>query len=319
MTTGYLWTEQFEECKSVIENGKNQSMELDEKNLDGHWATNDKTGMDFFIINDAIFSKLCILGDDVEPCFEGARITAPEVSTSFTKIDDNFKKTLFTMMQDLKFALEEGGKNMDIETTNTTIEETVENVEETIVAENEESMEETQSEEDNNVETPVEEEIEGNEDAAAATEEPEEETLTETTEEVVEENKDYAALESEYTQLQADYQDLESKYQALVEFKNQIEEEKKDALINSFYMLSEEDKKDVITNKSNYSLDEIEAKLSIICVRKKVNFDLEDTTKNEENIEANKEDIITYNMSNVKDASIPAWINAVKEIRDSRK
>jgi hypothetical protein len=60
------------------------------------------------------FSKLCILGDDVEPCFEGSSITAPEVSTSFTKIDDNFKKTLYTMMQDLKFALE-GGQKMIID------------------------------------------------------------------------------------------------------------------------------------------------------------------------------------------------------------
>jgi len=30
MTTGYLWTGQFEEAKSVIEEGKPQSMELDE-------------------------------------------------------------------------------------------------------------------------------------------------------------------------------------------------------------------------------------------------------------------------------------------------
>ena len=68
MATGYLWTGQYEECQSVIDNGKNQSMELDENSLDGHWSTNNKTGMDFFIINDAIFSKLCILVDDVEPC-----------------------------------------------------------------------------------------------------------------------------------------------------------------------------------------------------------------------------------------------------------
>ena len=70
MTTGYLWTGQFEECKIAVESdGKPQSMELDEETLQGHWETNSK-GMDFFIINDAIFSKLCILGDDIEPCFE---------------------------------------------------------------------------------------------------------------------------------------------------------------------------------------------------------------------------------------------------------
>jgi hypothetical protein len=44
-------------------------MELDEKTLKGHWATNPKNNMEFFIINDAIFEKLCILGDEVEPCF----------------------------------------------------------------------------------------------------------------------------------------------------------------------------------------------------------------------------------------------------------
>ena len=58
------------------------------------------------------FSKLCILGDDVEPCFEGSSVKAPEVSTSFTKVDESFRNTLYTMMQDLMFALE-GGRNME--------------------------------------------------------------------------------------------------------------------------------------------------------------------------------------------------------------
>jgi hypothetical protein len=70
MTTGYLWEGQFEEAKKVFEDdGKPHSMELDEKSLKGHWATNPNNNMEFFIINDAIFEKLCILGDEVEPCF----------------------------------------------------------------------------------------------------------------------------------------------------------------------------------------------------------------------------------------------------------
>jgi len=52
------------------------------------------------------------LGDDVEPCFEGASVTAPDVSTKFT-LDDNFKHTLYSMMQDLKNALNGGGQQMD--------------------------------------------------------------------------------------------------------------------------------------------------------------------------------------------------------------
>lgn len=47
MTTGYIWTGQFEEAKSVIENGKNQSMELQEETLKGEWATDNQKNMDF--------------------------------------------------------------------------------------------------------------------------------------------------------------------------------------------------------------------------------------------------------------------------------
>ena len=91
-----------------------QSMELDEASLNGHWATNTKSGVEFFIINDATFSKLCILGSDVEPCFEGASVTDKQVSKDFTTNKD-FMNTLFTMMNELKDALQynEGGSSMD--------------------------------------------------------------------------------------------------------------------------------------------------------------------------------------------------------------
>jgi len=48
-------------------------------------------------------------------------------------------------------------------------------------------------------------------------------------------------------------------------------------MIKSFYVLSDADKKDVVDNIDQYSLDEIESKLSVICVRNKVNFGLEDS------------------------------------------
>ena len=352
MTTGYLWTGQYEECKSVIEGGKPQSMELDEESLEGHWSTNNKTGMDFFIINDAIFSKLCILGDDVEPCFEGSSITAPEVSKTFTKMDDNFKQTLYTMMQDLKFALE-GGQKMNIdEAENTVVQETevveteaaveeveveTEEVTETAVEETEEVAEESKEENseeekgneeqsvleenDNSIEVPSEtetfakkEDEEDENDKDSDSEDKEESDEDNSEDEDEEKKKDYSLLETEYSNLKAAYSDLETKYQALVDFKNQIDTEKKDALINSFYMLSDEDKADVIANKSNYSLDEIESKLSVICVRKKVNFDLDDTSKKEE-----VEDVMTYTVNDNEGSSTPAWIAAIKNTRNSRK
>ena len=112
MTTGYLWTGQYEECQSVLTDGKPQSMELDKELVKGNWSKPYNQNVEYFIISDAVFKNLCILGEDVEPCFEGANITSPDVSTSFSKMDEGFTKTLYKMMQDLQFALE-GGSQMD--------------------------------------------------------------------------------------------------------------------------------------------------------------------------------------------------------------
>lgn len=343
MTTGYLWTGQFEECQRVIDKGNNQSMELDEQSLDGHWSTNSKTGMDFFIINDAIFSKLCILGEDVEPCFEGASVTAPQVSTSFSKVDNDFKQTLFTMMQDLKFALE-GGKNMEME-NNEVIEETAieTEVENTEVAAEEEVTEEvsidtesTDAEEESVEEEATEEaaaefteeensEDEANEEESEGGEEEEEtpsedviEEAVENVESDVEENPTEEFSLEDYNNLKASYSELESKYNELVNFKNEVENEKKLNLINSFYMLNDEDKKDVKEHMNEYSLDEIEAKLSVICVRNKVNFDSEDKAKNENTVEEENSSIATYTVNNNGEA-IPAWISACINTQNSKK
>ena len=108
MTTGYLWTGQYEECQSVLTDGKPQSMELDKELVKGNWSKPYNQNVEYFIISDAVFKNLCILGEDVEPCFEGANITSPDVSTSFSKMDEGFTKTLYKMMQDLQFALEGG-------------------------------------------------------------------------------------------------------------------------------------------------------------------------------------------------------------------
>lgn len=335
MTTGYLWTGQYEEAKLAIDEGRPQSMELDSETLDGHWSTNNKTGMDFFIINDAIFSKLCILGEDVEPCFEGANVTAPQVSATFTKIDDNFKKTLYTMMQDLKFALE-GGQNMELEERSVETEEVVatevvedsaaatveensvenDNLEQSVSTETQDSIEAAQSSQEEYVKS-EEDKKEEEEDESDTNKDDTEEDTSEDDDDDKEKKKDYELIEKELEETKTAYAALEEKYQALVEFKESVDNEKKDKLIDSFYMLSDEDKKDVIENKSNYSLDEIEAKLSVICVRKKVNFDLDDTSKSEEKVEDSVKDVITYTV-NETDTSTPAWIAALKQTRDSK-
>lgn len=324
MATGYLWTGQYEECQSVIDNGKNQSMELDENSLDGHWSTNNKTGMDFFIINDAIFSKLCILGDDVEPCFEGARVTAPEVSTSFSKVDDTFKKTLYTMMQELKSALEGGQSNMDLDNKEEVVVETTEEVTEVTEPAADEVVTEENDKNEQPISTENQESIEAQSNDNSSFEKKDDEKEEEENSDKEEENdgedkeKKYSLLESEYEELKTQYSELESQYQSLVEFKNQIENEKKDALINSFYMLADEDKADVIANKAKYSLDEIEAKLSVICVRKKVNFNLDDEEEASKDDKKDVEDVVTYSL-NEEESSTPAWVSALRKTQKDKK
>lgn len=112
MTTGYLWTGQYEEARQIVECGKGQSMELDSATTDGEWAKDNNSGMEFFIINDAVITKLCVLGDDVEPCFEGASVTGKP--SEFSKQELDFRHALFTMVRELNDALgeKEGGSNM---------------------------------------------------------------------------------------------------------------------------------------------------------------------------------------------------------------
>ena len=90
-----------------IDKGNNQSMELDDKILDATWTKDANGNKQFFIINEGIISKLCILGEDYEPCFEGAQIT--KVQYSF---EDSFKEQLFSLMNEIKTMLSEGGTSM---------------------------------------------------------------------------------------------------------------------------------------------------------------------------------------------------------------
>ena len=120
----------------------------------------------------------------------------------------------------------------------------------------------------------------------------------------------YQLLEQKYNELQSKYSALETSYNELIEFKNKVEDEQKDALIAQFCMLSDEDKKDVIENKSKYSLDDIEAKLSIICVRKKVNFDLD---SDKHNVDSS---VVTYNLNDTQSDILPAWLKAVEATKN---
>ena len=412
MTEGYIWTGQYPEAKRIIDKGNNQSMELDEKTLDAFWTKDGNGKPQFFIINEAIVSKLCVLGEECEPCFEGSQI-----AVNFSLASD-FKEQLFTMVNEVKDLLKEGGAKVFtryaveigdalwsalysyIESTypdgqncycsiyrvegifeeggqkfavlqnrtsmkyyrlnfsigesegfipsDTLIEVTksytpaeepqfaLKDVEEFEAqyaakkkAEEDKSGKSKDDNSDDNTEDPKNEDPEDKDP-----EEDDDEKKKKKGKEdfacggkkkkySLDEIPEYTELQTQFSDLQTKFSELETKYNALVseneslkndnatlvEFKNQSERKEKEEMINSFYMLSDEDKKDVIENIDTYSLNDIEAKLSIICVRNKVSFDLDENNKNHQ-------DPTTYNLNgndNDDDADTPAWIKAVLE------
>ena len=118
----------------------------------------------------------------------------------------------------------------------------------------------------------------------------------------------YAELETKYNALVAEKETQDATISSLTEYKVAAERKEKMEMINTqFYMLSDDLKADVIENIDTYSLAEIESKLSVICVRNKVNFNLDDDKKTPGT------DPMTYNLNggSLEDDATPAWIKAV--------
>ena len=412
MTEGYIWTGQYPEAQRIIDQGNNQSMELSENYLDATWTKDENGKPQFFIINEAIVSKLCILGEDCEPCFEGSQITKLEFS-----FDDGFKNQLFSMMNEIKDLLKEGGAKevftryaveigdalwnalySHIEKTypdaqncycsvyrvegifedngqkfavlqsrsdmkyyrlnfsltddagfvpsDTLIEVTksytpaeepqfaLDAVEEfeTEYAEKKKAEEEGKNDEgtNNNSENnsegqddencpncgkPVSEcECENGKcpecgnpesDCTCGNDEPKKEYNLDEIVEYTELKAQYEELEAKFSALETEHENLKSELEPLKAFKLEAEKKDKQAMIDQFYMLSDEDKADVIANIDTYSVDDIEAKLSIICVRNKVSFDL-DENKNSGNP-------TVYNLDGADDdATVPAWVKSLR-------
>ena len=330
MTTGYLWQGQFKQAKKVFQDdGKPHSMELEPETLKGHWATNPKNNIEFFIINDAIFEKLCILGDEVEPCFQGSGVTAPEVSTTFS-LDEKFKHTLFTMMEELKYALEGGNTMVKVtepvkEAEVTTVEpEVTTEFTENQVNENESSSSEQaptsefkkdDEEDKKEKESPSENEDDKKDEDNGGNSSDDEEDSTDEKKDDEDKKKKYTVLEQEFNKLQASYTSLMEEVEELRTFKKKIEDKEKDELIERFYMLSDEDKKDVIEHKSEYSLEEIESKLALIGYRKGVNFNLDTSSENEEStVEKDEDPVTTFDIKATEDSTTPEWVKEVESV-----
>ena len=308
-------------------------MELDPNSTKTTRTNLDNSPVDFFIINETVMSKLCILGEETEPCFEGADIKAPRIQFSF---EDDFKNQLYNMMNEIREFMLKGGKE-EMAEENKVILENEGKIDESVENNFENNTEEEKCPECGKPVTECECDKEALEHAKKKDEEKEEEKKTEeepkedegskAEEPPVEEDEEekkkkakekYNLVEaSEYEELQRQYNELNENYEALTsentslkEFKVAAERKDKQAMINSFTMLSDSDKADVVENIDTYSVDEIEAKLAVICVRNKVSFELETETKNET--------VVSFNLHETQEEdSMPAWVKAVKAVKDS--
>ena len=114
----------------------------------------------------------------------------------------------------------------------------------------------------------------------------------------------FSNLETQVATLNKTIAELNEEITPLRSFKAQAERKEKEDMISRFYMLSDEDKKDVVEKIDTYSLEDIEAKLSILCVRNKVSFS-DDNQKNPET---------TFSLTDTDDdSSTPAWVKAALE------
>lgn len=206
-----LWTGRYQEALKVIEEGRPQSMEIEVN--DGIYNQNK-----IYEITDMVFSALCILGEDVEACFESANIS------TYSLNKDKFKQEFKQMMDELKFSLNK--ENYKINQNGLEGGNGMEETKEELVQEEFEVKEESPKE---NSEFDVEGDDEATED------ESEEETMSKDEPDGDEEGKDvdndgdgkYELLETELTTLKESYSLLESEVKELREYKvTKLHEEK---------------------------------------------------------------------------------------------
>lgn len=334
VTTGYLWTGQYPEIQKAIDEGLPQSMELDGDSMDGRWATDNESGVDFFIINDAKITKLCALGSDVEPCFEGASITSlDQYSTT-----PNFVFTLLEMRKELNTLYSEKGGFAMAKKTPAAEQAVEENFVKAPQSEKapqnsegkKDEEEQDESEKDDEEEKPStdhvapaeedEKDSEKDDEKDSEEEEKDDEEEKPSTKSSLE-SKKYAELESKYAATLKELDELQTKYAAaqqelesLVTFKNQIEEQQKDAEIAKFSMLSEDEKAEVIAHKSEYSVEEIKSKLAIVYFEKNMSLHSLETSEEEKVEEA---PVTTFSLDEAVDTAFVSPL--VQALRDAKQ
>lgn len=332
MCEGKLWTKRYPEAQRIINEGNWQSMELEPTSMKGEWMNMDysKDEDRTFVVEDAAFLGLCILGKDVPPCFETAAIGAPGSLFSFIN-DNSIRNQMSSFNLGDEIALNEGGNeemsigditNAEIavientEETAPVVEETPvveEQVEETPVVEETPTVEET-PEEPAQVEEPEQTEEEVVEDEASVEEKEEEVTepvVSQVEQDLVVTKARLVEVEALLAQALADVESNKEELFSLREMKANIDKQEKESMFAKFYMLNEEDIAPIRAEMDSFTVAQIEEKLSVVAFRNKVNFNLETEDDKKDDV------IVSYSASTVD--TLPAWLKAVENVKNKRK
>lgn len=267
----YLWTARYKAAREIPK--KAQSMELYVNSIDGEWKRDG--AVEYFEFTDGVFFGLLALGDDIDPCFEGA---------AFYGLDQSAKEFFEELKNYTLSAKSEliGGTEMEIEKIEETpvVEEQVEEVtseEEVVTEEATEEVQEVATEETEEEAPAAEEVTEATEETAddnavenfeneEVAEENEEETEeTEEVKEVVEETIEEASdIQAEYQAALQRIADLEAQVNELTTYKNDAERVKKTSLIEKYSLLLGEEACANYTAKiDEYSFEDLKKEVSV--------------------------------------------------------
>lgn len=277
----YLWTARYKAAREIPK--KAQSMELYVNSINGEWKRDG--ALEYFEFTDGVFFGLLALGDDVDPCFEGAAFYG--LDNSAKEFFEELKNYTLSAKQELI-----GGTEMEIEKIEETpvVEEQVEEVaseEEVVTEEATEEVQEVATEETEEEAPAAEEVTETTEETAddnavenfeneEVAEENEEETEEEAEES--EENEEVEEVVEETTDIQAEYQsalqriaDLEAQVASyenqvneLTTYKNDAERVKKTSLIEKYSLLLGEEACANYTAKiDEYSFEDLKKEISV--------------------------------------------------------
>lgn len=254
-----LWKQQYGYQRIAQAKSINQSMEIDVSDY-----TIDED--DYCIINKMKFEALTLLGDDVEPCFENAKLTL------YSKAD-TFEQDYQMMLDQYKaysLKLRNGVNKMEDEKIVTTeVTETPETVEEPVI--------------EDVVEEPIVEEEPITEDVAPAVEEAPVEIP-----EPVEENA-LVEIEEPVQDYESMYNSVLAELEELREYKANVEKEKRTAAENEVFAKFDakleniDDYANLKANCAEYSIDQIEEKCYAIVGRYGINMIDKAEPVNEEN------------------------------------